>query len=115
MRPRPRIDFSLDQALVYVSVAHQRCGLGREAKELKVALGYMCPSLTRDAASAAGCWKPSEARESGVRRSPEMRPRPLLPWKSGRSNLIVSVAHQRCGLGRYMLAEEAGAAGQCPS
>src|SRR5437899_2212568 len=80
MRPRPRRRSGRLAGGPYVSVAHQRCGLGRQTPLAHFAVADQCPSLTRDAASAAN----------------------LIALLLG-SEARVSVAHQRCGLGRLLV------------
>src|ERR1043166_1143988 len=111
---------------------HGGPSLPRDAASAAITTEYVtttdaaCPSLTRDAASAAStlavdagqsadgvrrspemrprprCFRPRCACQVvRVRRSPEMRPRPLPQSSDLRADAyMVSVAHQRCGLGR---------------
>jgi len=99
MRPRPQRGLDAEKVAVHVSVAQQRCGLGR-------AIPAAAPrSSTRVRRSAK--MRPRPPRENPnrasaccVRRSAKMRPRPRHPREVFPGRSAVSVAQQRCGLGR---------------
>jgi len=118
MRPRPLQEWVRCRQIRKVSVAQQRCGLGRLILPRSFSrIVLTCPSLSKDAASAAAT---IEELESVFHVMCPSLSKDAASAAAGPGGGIwdaasVSVAQQRCGLGRMTTATGRSRIGWCPS